>query len=227
MQAVILCGGMNRRMGVTFPKTLLTIGTTTPLAHVVEFWRGLGVTDFLFLTGHYYQIVEPYIQSLPIKYRIVRGDGLMSFALDIYKLKQYTDRQFVINLGDCLQLGKFENIDTTQYGVGVTQTDEKVIQSNYAVTINSGKVERLFEHPNEVPHGSLCGMGTFILGTEIFDAIRQLQPSKVSTRVEFIEAIQLLIDQGIKINPIKFTGKYLNVNTPEELKLAQELIKEI
>ena len=229
MKCLILCGGKSSRMKLPIPKVLLPLNGDSSLGFNVKYWQQYGIDRFVFLTGHYYQYVERYIKTLPIEHKkIIRGEGNVSWALDILKTEKKMGDKFIITLGDCLLFGKFDEsvINNNRFSLGVVSESDEIIKSNYAVIVESGKVEKLLEHPKEVPSNSLCGMGTFILGKEIFDAIRETKISEVSGKVEFIDAVQLLIDKGLEVKPLSFDGLYLNINKQDDFEQAKKLCKE-
>ena len=50
-QCLIPCGGSSTRLGLDRNKCLVEVGGKTILAHVVDFWRGYNIEDFVFIVG--------------------------------------------------------------------------------------------------------------------------------------------------------------------------------
>ena len=226
MKCLVLCGGKNTRMGDSYPKVLMPIKDKPLIVWVIEFWQKHGINEFVFLTGHHAEKVEPFIKDLPIKKQIVRGDGNLSFACDVAKTEPYMGDKFIVAMADCLNMGVFDSyaLENYRFGVGVIKAPKELITINYGVSILDDQVSRVTEHPPAymVRDYTWCGMGTFLMGKEIFDAIANTSVSGRTMKVEFIDAIQTLIDRNHEVYPLYFNGTYVNMNTPNE---AQEIKK--
>ena len=227
MKCLILCGGKNSRMNLETAKVLLEINGKPLIKWVMEFWQRYGIDDFVFLTGYHAPEVEKYIKSLGKNYPIVRGEGLSAFALDILKTEHFMGDKFIVAMGDCFMVGKFDadEINNYRFGVGVISADKEEVKINYGVTVVDGEVKGLREHPKQVEDWHLCGMGAFLMGKEIYQAIKNTSVSGETGNVEFIDAIRTVVDNNYVVKALKFDGIYINMNTRKEYNIVKSLME--
>jgi len=224
MKCIIPCAGQGKRMGGNTPKVLLKVGASTILEHVISTWTNV-VDSYVVVVNpanagqirgqlRRYENVEIVVQPAPA--------GL---ADAIYQAKPYVRNRFIVSLGDCLFKGKFDE-PCVDLGVGVWETrDLDEINKSYLVGVSpaSGLIEDVIEKPNTtVPHGN-CGMGTYFLNTSIFEYIRRAHLTDYSGG-DFTLVLQRMIHAGQKISPIWFRGKYVNINTPSDIRKAEEVL---
>lgn len=105
-------------------------------------------------------------------------------------------------------------------------TDVKAIRKNYSVKIKGDLISEIVEKPSEIRQRNL-GCGTYILRPEIFDWIRKTKPSLRSHHVEFMEAIDLAIQNGRPVKPFFLDGIYFNINTIEDVNQCNYFMRSL
>jgi len=223
MKCIIPCAGESSRMS-NIPKTLLLIKGKPLLTHVIDIWKD-SVDDFVFILKRSTTYLWEY---LPENSAVVFQDEPKGLADAILRAEPYVEGKFVVALGDCLYDGKFDDEDF-DIGIGVWKTNNIAeVNKSYLVGIEDGLVRTVVEKPSISIEGGKplnCGMGIYFLDTRIFDYIRKTRVTPGGG--DFTEVLQAMIDEGEKIAPVFFKGKYINVTYPEDLEKAEEILEEV
>lgn len=149
-------------------------------------------------------------------------DRGLGSALEV--VEQHVREPFVFLLGDELYLetnhARLLDIDEPYVAVcAVYATDDpEVSRRNYSVEIEDGRIRRLVEKPVEVTT-SYVGSGTYVFTPEIFRFARETPLSARSGRLELTEIIDRAAATGAVL-PFHLEGQHFNVNTIEDLNLA-------
>jgi D-glycero-alpha-D-manno-heptose 1-phosphate guanylyltransferase len=73
-EAIILAGGLGTRLRNAvpdLPKCMAPVAGRPFLAHVIEHWRGVGITRFIFSLGYMHEVIEAYLETLDLTYACV------------------------------------------------------------------------------------------------------------------------------------------------------------
>jgi dTDP-glucose pyrophosphorylase len=109
------------------------------------------------------------------------------------------------------------------HGIGVTAIDDvSAILRSYSVQVDGDRVTEVMEKPERVVN-DLCGMGVYFFAATVFDHIDSTLPSPRTGRVEITDVIQRMIERGLHVAPVWFTGTYVNVTYPEDLRVARRI----
>ncbi len=223
-KCVVLCAGKGTRLNSPskeIPKVMLPAGEKPILAHVVERWSQY-TDDFIFVVGFEKEQVIEFAQKLPVNSTFVEQKELNGIAEAITLTEDHITDRFLVVLGDCVIDGKFEVPSDLEQGIGVVRTkDEQKIKQNYSVELEDGSISKVVEKPTNLVN-DLCGMGVYLFQKKLFDYIPMTPPSEVSNNVEITDVIQTMVDHDEDIKPLFFEGTYINVNTPEDLKMARK-----
>ena len=110
--------------------------------------------------------------------------------------------------------------------MGVFKIDEENdIKRNYSIEIKheNGSISKVVEKPKKLIN-NLCGMGFYFFNDKIFNYIKDTTPSELRNEVEITDAIGNMIDGGEEVFPIYFYGEYLNITSPDDLKVAEKFL---
>lgn len=220
MKLVIPCAGESSRMYYV-PKHLIKIRNKPLIAYVIDTWRDV-VDSLVFVL----RPNQSYMwELLPENSVVVFQSDPKGLADAILRAESCVSGRFVVNLGDCVFRGEFEETNC-ELGIGVWETDDlDEINKSYLVGVSpaTGLVETVIEKPNTtIPHGN-CGMGTYFLDDRVFDYIRRTEIAPSGG--DFTSILQKMIDEGEEIKPIWFKGKYVNVGSPEDIRKAEETLQ--
>jgi NDP-sugar pyrophosphorylase family protein len=231
VKCVIPCGGNSTRFGGT-NKCLTQIQGKSILRHNVDFWRNLGVDDFVFIIGGAFKrelAVE--ISQLGLKATMVLDRGnMVNLSSAIHMAKDHVGNRFVLALGDCLNVGKFKSRDVGKFGIGVAVTSIEELKKNYLVRVEKDTVTDLIEKPGDALmglDGKLTGMGTMFLSKEIFRYMEDVDFPPLATSVDLTGALKLAMEDGQDVRPVYFEGTYINMTSKEDLDTAEKALEKV
>jgi len=223
MKCVILCAGRGHRMEGEIPKALRSI-KGKPLVHrVMDMWES-STDGFIFVVGYKWQEVTA---CLPGNCKFVVQEPQRGIADAILQTRRALekDQEFVVALGDCLQVGEWIIPPRIKLGVGVWETEDKAaIRRSYSVEIEGDLIKRVVEKP-KTPPNNYCGMGTYFLDSRVFNYIKKTPINPLRNEREITDTLQMMIDSGEEITPVVFKGQYLNVTYAEDIEKAERLLE--
>ncbi len=235
MKGLLLAGGHGTRLRpltYTGNKHMLPIANKPMLLYGLEHLKNAGINEVGIILG-------------PIKEGVVEtiGDG-SKFDLKVTYIDQpdplglahavkvsrdfILDEPFVMYLGDNLLkqgVADFVEIFTKNkldcvIGVspvkdpsrfGIAELDEK-----------TGGIIRLVEKPRE-PKSNLALIGVYTFNSSIFDAVNRIKPSW-RNELEITDAIQILVNDGRKVEVERVSGWWKDTGKPEDLLEANQLV---
>ena len=102
--------------------------------------------------------------------------------------------------------------------------DLDLIRKNYAVALRDGRITALVEKPESAPT-PYVGCGTYLFTPDIFRDARETPVSTRTRRLELTDIIDHAARRGARVLPYVLGGQYVNVNTVEDLNLANFLCR--
>lgn len=237
MKGVILSGGTGTRLRPithTGPKQLVPVANKPVLEYAIEDLKEAGITEIGIVLGH---LGREEIQNLvddgskygvDVTY-IVQGNPL-GLAHAAGCAKEFVgDDDFVMYLGDnILNQGisdLVESFEAGDYGAGISlQQVDNPEQFGIADIDSQGNVRELIEKPDNPP-SDLALIGIYVFSPAIFDVIERLEPSWRG-ELEITDAIQLLLEDGHKIDSHIVKGWWKDTGKPEDILEANRLVLE-
>ena len=144
------------------------------------------------------------------------------------------DRMLVLNGDEIIAGGRLPDIQ--RYAeqkaadgiVGyLTDADTDRISRAYGLTVDSSqRVERLVEKPS-LPWNNFLGIGVWLLGKEYFDCYNRTAINARRGERDFVAVVQQMIREGSNIYGMDLEAGFVNVNTPEDLIEAENLLDRI
>jgi dTDP-glucose pyrophosphorylase len=234
--AVIAAAGKGHRIhprSARLPKVMIEVGGKPLLTRHLELLReALGIRETYLVVGY-----------LADRIRAAYGDG-SSLGMTLHYIdnpavdrglgtallvaEPHINEPFVMILGDELylesnhaDLATLTEPYTAVCGLHATE-DLEVIRKNYAVSIENNHITGLVEKPDSAPN-AYVGCGTYVFTPDIFKDANETPPSHRTGRLELTDIIDHAAKRGAPVLPFVLKGQYLNVNTIEDLNLANFL----
>ena len=235
MKGLILSGGKGTRLRpltYTSAKQLVPVANKPVLFYGIEALVGAGITDIGIVVG-----------DTQAEIRAAVGDG-SKWGAHVTYIEQDAPRglahavliseafigtdPFVMYLGDnLLNRGIVEFVEQFVREGPAAQillTPVPDPQMFGVAELKDNKVVRLVEKPKE-PKTNLALVGVYMFGPEIFASARRIKPS-FRKELEITDAIQDLIDRGLRVNPHLVDGWWKDTGKLEDMLEANRLILE-
>jgi NDP-sugar pyrophosphorylase family protein len=230
---VVAAAGKGRRIhprSTRVPKVMLEVAGKALLVRNLELLRDqLGITEVYVVVGHLGTYIREAVgdgEALGMQLRYVENpdvDAGLGTALQV--IEPHVREPFVMVLGDELYLETnhaelLAVADGAAAVCAVTETDDvEQIRKNYAVELSDGRIVGLVEKPEHVANRYL-GCGTYVFSPEIYQDARETPRSARTGRLELTDVIDHAARRGAVVRPFVLRGHYLNVNSVEDLNVA-------
>jgi dTDP-glucose pyrophosphorylase len=111
--------------------------------------------------------------------------------------------------------------------VGYLHTrDLRRIQIGYGMSLAlDGRVEKLIEKP-ATTWNDILGVGTWLHRANFFDYFRKTPFNEIRNERDFVDVIQLMVDDGQRIYGFDLRGEFFNVNRREDLENAEAALRQ-
>jgi len=239
MKAVILAGGRgsrlseftkdkNKSMIELFEKPLIQYN----LDHAIE----AGVNEIIVVVGYKKEEIMKFVgkeyKGIKVSYVIQKQQKGLVHAIECAK-QAIGDSDFFLMLGDEILINarikemvkNFRKQDLFAVCGMTTESDKSSIGKTYSAMINEvGRVFRLIEKPR-FPINKIKGTGHCVMKNDILRYIKKTPISMQRGERELVDMIQLAVDEGKKVNIFRLTENYVNINSKEDLRLAEDLMK--
>ncbi len=235
---VVAAAGRGQRIhprSATVPKVLLDVAGKPLLTRQLELLRdACGIRDIHVVVGHLApQVRAAYGDGAGLGVRLTYHDNPdvdRGLGTLLGVIEPHVREPFVLLLGDELYVGSNhaalgEVPDPWAAVCGVVETDDpEVVRKNYAVALDGDRVVDLVEKP-AAPDGRLAGVGTYVLRPDVYADARATPPSPRTGRLELTDVLARIARRGGVVRPFVIRGAYVNVNTVDDLNLANLLCR--
>jgi len=237
MKGIILHGGHGTRLRPlthTGPKQLLPIANKPMSQYALEDLKTAGITEIGIIIGDVYpEKVKEYYgtgEKFGVKITYIYQDAPKGISHAIRLCKDFIGNdKFIVYLGDNVlrknlidYTKKFQNLDSDAM-ILLCEVDEP---QRFGIAEleaeNPGKIKKITEKPKNSP-SNLAVIGIYFLTPRIFDIIDNLKPSWRG-ELEITEALDMLMNQGNKIEYDIVTGWWKDTGTPEDIIHANKLV---
>ncbi|ARM74647.1 glucose-1-phosphate thymidylyltransferase [Acidianus manzaensis] len=233
MKGLILSGGLGTRLRpltYTGNKHTISIANKPMVLYALEDLLEAGITDIGVILGPMKEGIINIISDgskYGAKITYIQQEEPLGLAHAVKTAREYLqDEEFTMHLGDNLLQDGITEFTKKYYEtnadavIGVTEVKDP---RQYGVVVLEGdKVKRLIEKPKEPP-SNLALVGIYVFSPEIHKYIEKLKPSWRG-EYEITDAIQLMINDGKKVEAIKVKGWWKDTGKPEDLIEANQLI---
>ncbi len=234
MKGVILHGGHGTRLRPlthTGPKQLIPIANKPISQYVLEDLVRAGITDIAIVLGDIYpeKVKEYYGDGSRFGARITyiyQGKPL-GIAHAVGLCESFVgDNPFVVYLGDNMLKGGIreyvERFERSDADALILLCPVKNPERFGVAKFEGGRLVGLVEKPKNPP-SNYALVGIYFFRPIIFKMIKRLKPSWRG-ELEITDAIQMLIDEGYKVDYIIVRGWWKDTGTPEDLLDANRLV---
>ncbi len=217
------------------PKALLEVAGKPLLTRHLELLRdALGIRRIHVIVGHLAEQIRAHYGDgaafgVELTYidnpNVDRGLGSALLVTE-----PHVHEPFVLVLGDELYLdtnhAELATVEGPYTAVcALLPTDDlETIRKNYGVTLGDGRITALVEKPDRIL-SPYVGCGTYLFHPDIFRDARDTPVSARTGRLELTDVIDHAARRGGTVLPFVLRGRYLNVNTIEDLNLANFLCR--
>ena len=237
MKGIILHGGHGTRLRPlthTGPKQLLPIANKPMSQYALEDLKTAGVTEIGIIIGDVYpEKVKEYYgdgSNFGVKITYIYQDAPKGISHAIRLCKDFIgDDRFIVYLGDNVlrkdltdYTKKFETSDSDAMILLCEVDDPQRFGIAELDKDNPGKIKKIMEKPKDPP-SNLAVIGIYFLAPKIFDIIDNLKPSWRG-ELEITEALDMLMNQGNKIEYDTVTGWWKDTGTPDDIIHANKLV---
>ena len=237
MKGIILHGGHGTRLRPlthTGPKQLLPIANKAMSQYALEDLKTAGITEIGIIIGDVYpEKVKEYYgtgEKFGVKITYIYQDEPKGISHAIRLCKDFIGNdKFIVYLGDNVlrrnlidYTKKFQSSNSDAMILLCKVNDPQRFGIAELDQNDSGKIKKIVEKP-KVPPSDLAVIGIYFLTPKIFDIIDRLKPSWRG-ELEITEALQMLMDDGNKIEYETVTGWWKDTGTPEDIIHANKLV---
>ncbi len=236
LKGLVLSGGAGTRLRPithTSAKQLVPVANKPVLFYGLEAMRDAGVTDIGIIVGDTHAEIEAAVgdgSRLGIRVTYIRQHAPLGLAHAVLTAADFLgDSPFVMYLGDnLLRDGIHELVDRFREG----DADAMILlqrvpnPESYGVAeLEDGRVVRLQEKPPQ-PRTDLALVGVYMFTASILDSARAIRPSGRG-ELEITDAIQHLIDSGLRVEPHVVTGWWKDTGRLEDMLEANRLVLDV
>jgi glucose-1-phosphate thymidylyltransferase len=235
MKGLILSGGKGTRLRpltYTSAKQLVPVANKPVLFYGIEALVEAGIKDIGIVVGDTHLEIKAAVgdgSRWGARVTYIEQDAPRGLAHAV-KISQGfigTD-PFVMYLGDnLLNRGIVEFVDQfvkDKPAAQILLTPVPDPQMFGVAELQGDKVHRLVEKPKE-PKSNLALVGVYMFGPEIFTSVSNIKPS-FRNELEITDAIQDLIDRGLRVTPHLVSGWWKDTGKLEDMLEANRLILE-
>ncbi|TKX61853.1 sugar phosphate nucleotidyltransferase [Halorubrum sp. GN12_10-3_MGM] len=232
MDAVIPAAGRGSRLGKLTddqPKGLVDVAGRPLLAHVFETAVEAGADELVVIVGYEAaQIVDRFgdtFEGVPITY--VHQRERLGLGHAVLQAEPHVDGTFLLVNGDNVFAGSVEPaveaVGEANAVLAVEEVSAEVAATTGVIeTDERGRVTEIVEKPDDPP-STLVTTGCYVLPEDVFHACALLRPS-AEGEYQLSEAVGLLVRAGYEVETVRL-GERVNVNTPEDVGRASELVR--
>ncbi len=239
MKALILAGGRGSRLNEFTKdknKSMIELFGKPLIEYNLEHAFEAGVSEIVVVVGYRKEDIVKHVgreyRGIKVSYVVQKEQRGLVHAIECAK-GAIEDSDFFLMLGDEILINakikdmvkRFKKVDLFAVCGIVLEDDKSIIGKTYSVMVNEvGRVFRLIEKPR-FPINNIKGSGHCILKNEVLDYIERTPINMNRSERELVDMIQLVVDEGKKVEIFRLSEKYVNVNSYEDLKFVEGVIK--
>ena len=216
------------------PKVMIPVGGRPLLEFVLEAGMRVPLNRIVIVIGVGGEQIQGHFgtsyHGVPILY--VTQPEPLGLAHAVSMSERYvTDAMLVIN-GDEIfldnrhsEMYRFIEESDADGLVGFLRTSEtERIQIGYGMDLEAdGRVLKLVEKP-KAAWNDILGVGTWFVRRDFFEFYSRTRISETRGERDFVDVLQLMVDEGKSVYGFDLKGEFINLNRPEDLTRAEALL---
>ena len=233
MKGLVLSGGAGTRLRPithTSAKQLVPVANKPVLFYGLEAMRAAGIDDVGIVVGETRAEIKAAVgdgSRFGLRVTYLPQEAPLGLAHAVLIAEEFLgDSPFVMYLGDNLLK---EGIAPFVRDFERSEPDALILlqrvkdPSEYGIAeLQDGRVVQLVEKPKE-PRSDLALVGVYLFTPAVFESVKAITPS-ARGELEITDAIQHMIDRGLRVEPHTVTGWWKDTGKLEDMLEANRLI---
>jgi glucose-1-phosphate thymidylyltransferase len=233
VKGLVLSGGAGTRLRPithTSAKQLVPVANKPVLFYGLEAMRAAGIDDVGIVVGETRAEIEAAVgdgSRFGLRVTYLPQEAPLGLAHAVLIAEEFLgDSPFVMYLGDNLLK---EGIAPFVRDFERSEPDALILlqrvkdPSEYGIAeLQDGRVVQLVEKPKE-PRSDLALVGVYLFTPAVFESVKAITPS-ARGELEITDAIQHMIDRGLRVEPHTVTGWWKDTGKLEDMLEANRLI---
>jgi len=233
VKGLVLSGGAGTRLRPithTSAKQLVPVANKPVLFYGLEAMRAAGIDDVGIVVGETRAEIEAAVgdgSRFGLRVTYLPQEAPLGLAHAVLIAEEFLgDSPFVMYLGDNLLK---EGIAPFVRDFERSEPDALILlqrvkdPSEYGIAeLQDGRVVQLVEKPKE-PRSDLALVGVYLFTPAVFESVKAITPS-ARGELEITDAIQHMIDRGLRVEPHTVTGWWKDTGKLEDMLAANRLI---
>ncbi len=233
MKGLVLSGGAGTRLRPithTSAKQLVPVANKPVLFYGLEAMRAAGIDDVGIVVGETRAEIEAAVgdgSRFGLRVTYLPQEAPLGLAHAVLIAEEFLgDSPFVMYLGDNLLK---EGIAPFVREFERSEPDALILlqqvkdPSSYGIAeLQDGRVVQLVEKPAK-PRSDLALVGVYLFTPAVFESVKAIAPS-ARGELEITDAIQHMIDRGLRVEPHTVTGWWKDTGKLEDMLEANRLI---
>ena len=233
MKGLVLSGGAGTRLRPithTSAKQLVPVANKPVLFYGLEAMHAAGIDDVGIVVGETRAEIEAAVgdgSRFGLRVTYLPQEAPLGLAHAVLIAEEFLgDSPFVMYLGDNLLK---EGIAPFVRDFERSEPDALILlqrvkdPSEYGIAeLQDGRVVQLVEKPKE-PRSDLALVGVYLFTPAVFESVKAITPS-ARGELEITDAIQHMIDRGLRVEPHTVTGWWKDTGKLEDMLAANRLI---
>ena len=233
MKGLVLSGGAGTRLRPithTSAKQLVPVANKPVLFYGLEAMRAAGIDEVGIVVGETRAEIEAAVgdgSRFGLRVTYLPQEAPLGLAHAVLIAEEFLgDSPFVMYLGDNLLK---EGIAPFVRDFERSEPDALILlqrvkdPSEYGIAeLQDGRVVQLVEKPSE-PRSDLALVGVYLFTPAVFESVKAITPS-ARGELEITDAIQHMIDRGLRVEPHTVTGWWKDTGKLEDMLEANRLI---
>ncbi len=222
----------------TVPKSMLEVDGVPLVERNVELLRDqLGIREIVIAVGYRGEVIRDHLgdgRRLGVRIRYVVNDRIeLNLPYSVYLGSREIAGPCCMILADECYIGSnHSDLLAPQWRAAaavcaLTEGESaKQVRKNYVATVRDGRIADLEEKPRIV-QGTRMGTGTYLLSPAVLARLRSaFEPDPGQGPRDWTSWLGGLCREGVAVLPFPLRGRYVNVNSRDDLNLANALARD-